>query len=103
VLTDLAAMTGLTGEQLFMVVLALPYVAIVAGRLQPRKNVEDWRDAYHRSEANRALERETNERVLGYLEAADSLLRSIVAPHSPTPPHSTSRAHRRDDDDASRD
>lgn len=94
------ALTGLTGEELVMAVLALPYVAIVLGRLQPRKNVEDWRDAYYRSEANRQLERETNQQVLGYLEAADSLLRSIVAPHSPTPPHSTSRTHRRDDDDA---
>jgi hypothetical protein len=96
-LGELAGLTGLTGEQLMFVVLALPYIAIAVGRLQPRKNVEDWRDAYHLSEANRRLERETNEQMLGYLEAADSLLRSVVAPHSPTPPH-TSRTHRRDDD-----
>lgn len=96
-LTELAGLTGLSSEQLLFAVLALPYVAIALGRLQPRKNVEDWRDAYHRSEANRTLERETNQQMLGYLEAADSLLRGIVAPHAPTPPP-TSRTHRRDDD-----
>lgn len=95
-LTELAGLTGLSGEQLLFVVLALPYVAIALGRLQPRKNVEDWRDAYLSSEANRRLERETNTEMLGYLEAADSLLRSVVAPHSPPPPP-TSRTHRRDD------
>jgi hypothetical protein len=93
------ALSGLKGQDLLFAVLALPYVAIVLGRLQPRKNVEDWRDAYYRSEANRRLERETNATMLDYLEAADSILRSVVAPHNPTPPTVT-RAPRRDDTDA---
>lgn len=99
---DLASLVGLTTEQMITVVLALPYLAIVAGRLQPRKNVEDWRDAYNRSEANRALESEANRQVLDYLEAADSILRSVVAPHAPPPPTVT-RAHRKDTSDAPED
>lgn len=83
---DLAALVGLSAEQLLAVVLALPYVGIAMGRLQPRKNVEDWRDAYYRSEANRRLESETSGKMLDYLEAADSLLRSVIAPHAPPPP-----------------
>lgn len=66
----------------------LPYLLMATGRLQPRKNVEDWRDAYFKSEDARATEAQTSAKVLGYLEAADKILRGITntGTAQPVPP-----------------
>jgi hypothetical protein len=61
-----------------------PYFGIATGRLQPRKNVEDWRDAYFKSESARTTDRETTSKLLGYAEATEYLLRTAL-PHAPPP------------------
>jgi hypothetical protein len=67
-------------------VLAAPWLALATGRLQPRQNVADWRDAYFKSEDARATERDTTARLLTYAEAADHLLRTALGPGLPPAP-----------------
>lgn len=75
-----------------VMVLAAPYLGIATGRLQPRKNVEDWRDAYFKSEEARAVERDTTSRLLTYAEAADNLLRAALGPAPAVAPPESERA-----------
>lgn len=78
-------LTGMGPREAVVLVLALPYLMMATGRLQPRKNVEDWKDAYFKSEGARAVEAETGTKVLAYLEAADKILRGISG-HPAAPP-----------------
>ena len=64
-------------------VLALPYLMIALGRLQPRKNIEDWRDAYFKSE-QRHTERDAMMRdLVEQGETVLAVLRSFPERESP--------------------
>lgn len=75
--TGLADMTPLA---MVTVVLGLPYLLIATGRLVPRSQCRDWKDAWEKSEAARNTDSETTQRLLAYAESADTLLRTTLGP-----------------------
>lgn len=64
----------------FRLVLALPYVLLAIGRLVPYRQVKDWRDLYHASEASRERALAAMERGADAIEATNTLVQSTLAP-----------------------
>lgn len=77
---DLIGLQNLSGSDMLVLVLGLPYVLIALGRLVPYRHVKDWRDAYFESERARERGVAAMERGADALTATNEIVQATLAP-----------------------
>lgn len=77
---DFLGLTGLEARDLLSLVLALPYLFIVTGRLVPYRQVRDWKDLYHQSEAARERALLALGRTADAIDASNQVVSAALSP-----------------------
>jgi hypothetical protein len=69
-----------TWQAMVVLIAGAPYIAIVAGRLVPYRQVKDWKDLYFGSEATRERALVAMERGADAIEATNKVVQTALAP-----------------------